>query len=321
MIVLFFGDDIFTLRQELYALRAKFFHWEEVEAGGALSDRPLRQRLSEALVSQGLFVKTKLLILKNLLASQKDYPETVGYLEKTLSAIPPELTLAIVERESFDKRTKLFRLLQKVAKVREFVPPVGDALVSWVKERLKAAKMQAEPGAVEMLLDRVGPDAGLGQISAEFQKLGLYNSGRLDKELVSKIVPSTLKKTVFDLTNAVAEGRIAEAMATMEQVLKTATAFDQKKEIIQIVGALAAQIHSLLLVSEFSGGNPDEVAKTLGWKPGRVWINMKLARKFSQQRLRQLLKDLRAIDLRLKTSEEPPKLLLTLFFQKAAKTG
>ncbi len=45
-------------------------------------------------------------------------------------------------------------------------------------------------------------------------------------------------------------------------------------------------------------------------------IVSKLAKQFTQEKLIRFLADLQAIDLRLKTTEEPPKLLLSLFLQK-----
>ena len=77
-------------------------------------------------------------------------------------------------------------------------------------------------------------------------------------------------------------------------------------------------MQAFLLVQSFQNESPSRIAATLGWKEGRVWINQKLAGKFAGKILVGMLRDLQAIDRRLKTSEEPPKLLLTLFLQKAS---
>jgi DNA polymerase III delta subunit len=90
----------------------------------------------------------------------------------------------------------------------------------------------------------------------------------------------------------------------------------EKTLAIQINGALASQIHSLLLIKNVKG-SAQEMAKILDWKEGRVWINLKLAKKFTTEKLKKMLWDLKQIDLRAKTSDEPINLLLSLFIQKA----
>jgi DNA polymerase III delta subunit len=324
MILFFYGDDSYSLRHELAALRAKFFLWEELMIDPELTDHELRSRLQESLESQGLFAKKKLVILRNFLDDLENYPETREYLEKASANLSPDITLAFAQTESCDKRLSFFRFLQKKAQVKEFSSPTGKALEAWIKKRLLAGGFEIREEALESFLEKLGLDYNLWQIENELGKLMLYGDKKaqggktVTKKMVQQIVPTTVSQSVFDLTNAIAEGRIPDALWLLEQFLKGSSAADSKKEIIQIVGALASQIRSLILVQDFKNQSPGEIAKILGWKEGRVWINLKLAKKFSKERLLKLLADLKAIDLRLKTSEEPPKLLLTLFFQKAA---
>ena len=361
MILFFHGDDTYSLRHELAALRAKFFLWEELMIDPELTDHELHSRLQESLESQGLFAKKKLVILRNFLDDLENYPETREYLEKASANLSPDITLAFAQTESCDKRLSFFRFLQKKAQVKEFSSPTGKALEAWIKKRLLAGGFEIREEALESFLEKLGLDYNLWQIENELGKLMLYpapeghgckavdawskkceanspdatrdvtsewcgvygdkkaQGGKtVTKKMVQQIVPTTVSQSVFDLTNAIAEGRIPDALWLLEQFLKGSSAADSKKEIIQIVGALASQIRSLILVQDFKNQSPEEIAKILGWKEGRVWINLKLAKKFSKERLLKLLFDLKAIDLRLKTSEEPPKLLLTLFFQKAA---
>ena len=134
---------------------------------------------------------------------------------------------------------------------------------------------------------------------------------------VRDLVMPNISQNVFQLTNLFAEGRGREAVSLLEKMMSAPQASDLKSQTIQIIGGLASQIRSLLLVKDLERETPSKIAEILSWKEGRVWINSKLAKKFTKEKLLGLMRDLRALDLRLKTSEEPPKLLLSLFLQKA----
>ena len=130
---------------------------------------------------------------------------------------------------------------------------------------------------------------------------------------VRQLVSPNISQNVFALTNLFAEGKSVEAQRLLDDLLGAGQQTELKTQTIQMIGALASQIRSLLLVKDLENETPSKIAEALGWKEGRVWINSKLAKKFSKDKLASLLKDLRAMDLRLKSSEEPPKLLLSLF--------
>ena len=134
---------------------------------------------------------------------------------------------------------------------------------------------------------------------------------------VRDLVMPNISQNVFQLTNLFAEGRGREAVSLLEKMMSAPQASDLKSQTIQIIGGLASQIRSLLLVKDLERETASKIAEILSWKEGRVWINSKLAKKFTKEKLLGLMRDLRALDLRLKTSEEPPKLLLSLFLQKA----
>lgn len=277
-------------------------------------------RLQELCESQGLFGDDKLVILQDTLNELHKYHQAEGYLEATLEKVPANVVLVFAEKQPPDKRLRFFKKLQKLAKVKEFSIPIGKILESWIKNKLQDRGFQIEKAALERLVSLLGEDYTLWQISEELEKLRLFfpQDKVITEDQVRQIVSPNITQNVFELTNLVAEGQIVLAVSLLEQMVKGGAVAEIKTQIIQIVGALASQIRSLLLVKDLENVPADETAKILGWKPGRVWINLKLSKKFTSARLKHLLQDLKAIDYRLKTSEEPAKLLLTLFFQKIA---
>lgn len=342
MIHLWFGDDTWSMLQELALLKDK----EEVYFGD-LPDKEVRTQVGNHLESGSLFSTQKLVVLRDFLPEVKNYPLTQSYLEQILPHLSGSTDVVFLELAGFDRRLGFFKTLKKLAEAREFAIPASAAFQDWIKKYVKSRGFSLENEALKKFVERLGENSeeenlyDLWQTAHYLDQLMLYRStslpnpphqgegnkkeflpldgggevGVITADDVVKIVSPNIKHGVFVLTNLFAEGRAREAVGLLERMLPAA-AVDLKFEALKIIGALAGQIRSLILVKDLEVQEPSEIAKILGWKEGRVWINLRLAKKFEPSRLRQLLSDLKALDLRLKTSDVPPKLLLTLFFEK-----
>jgi len=331
----FYGDDSLGLLEEVSRIQNNFVaehpqaNVEDVVAGGNIGDKELLLKIDERLTQTGLFESSSIITIHDLSHVIKKYPKTEEHLLELLKkGLNPDKTLIIADTVSPDKRLKFFKALKKYAEVREFPIPEGLRLKKWVREKLKREGFEIEAGALDRLLALLGSNGeeklyDLWQVSAELEKLILYkwDEKRIDRDDVVLLVRPNVTENVFALTNLFADGSVGEATRLLEQMLGQVPNTDLRSRAVLIVGALASQIRSLLLVKSLDEKNQDEIAEKLEWKPGRVWINQKLAKKFDEPKLIQMLRDLRKIDLRLKTSEEPPKLLLQLFIRKAKLTG
>ena len=331
MVYFFFGHDTFSLLGEVSKIKTKFLSehpqggMEDVVVSGGSNEKELLTRLSENLMQPGLFESASLVIVQDLSRHIKKYPKVEEYVLEILSdGLSEDKTLIIAETVMPDRRLKFFKRLKKSAEVKEFPIPEGEELMIWIKDKLKSEGFEIAPEAVERMLELLGSNADeemydLWQVKSELEKLMLYkwDEKQIDIDDVELLVSPNITENVFALTNLFADGKLTESIKLMDQMIGRVPDVDLKSRSVMIVGALAGQIRSLLLVKSVRAFPPDEISKKLGWKPGRVWINQKLAGKFREQKLRQMIRDLRQIDLRLKTSEEPPRLLLQLFIQKA----
>ena len=328
MVYFFYGQDTFSLLEELKEFKEK---WradhpnagiEELRVAASRSDQELRMWLQDHLESQGLFASEKMVVIYDCVNSLSKFVSTESYILSALDNQPLSTTLIFVETEGVDKRRTAFKKLKKAATVREFAPMARAELEVWIKNRLQKQGAKIDKPAIAKFLDLLQTDDeeeiyNLWQIVSELEKLTIYSGGRnITEEDVAKLVAPNISQNVFALTNLFAEGKTAQAVRLLEDLVGRGSEASERNQAIQIVGALASQIRSLLLVKDLGDQGAQEIAKILDWKEGRVWINLKLAQKFSKVVLVKSLEDLRAIDFRLKTSEEPPKLLLTLFLQK-----
>ncbi len=328
MVYFFYGDDTLTLLREVAHLRQTFLAkshpqgTEEFELSGDMEDSALRSRFQELLESQGLFAREKFVVLRNLVEELADFPQSQEYLLETLPALPKTTMVVFLDTDQPDARLKFFKKLSKLAETREFVLPTLQELPKWVEKRLDAEGLRIETTALQKFLQFLGLEPTLWRVESELQKLKLFVSPRksISADDVEVVVTPSFNQTVFSLTDSFASGDVRGSVVFLERLLMGGTASDTKTQTIQIVGALAAQLRSLLLVKDLEDRHTaGEIAQILSWKEGRVWINQKLSKKFTGDRLQKMLRDLKAIDLRLKTSEESPKLLLSLFLQKGAR--
>lgn len=330
MILFFYGRDTYSLAAETKNLKKQFAQkhslsgLEEAALASGTPDGEALAYLRELFSNTGLFSSAKLVIFRNILGEISKLPESQKFLIQKLKDLPTEFSIIVYQDQAFDRRLKFFKTLSTLSESKEFSVPSGKELEKWIENYLAANNFRIDSAALRTFTDLLGENEeesqyDLWQVASELEKQMLYswNTKTIDASQITSLVQPNITQNIFSLTNLVAAGDIRAAVRLMELMVDTKNAAESKTQILQIVGALAAQIRNLIAVKELESKSPGAIAKTLSWKEGRVWINLKLAKKYTGERLRALLSDLKALDLRLKTSEEPPKLLLTLFFQKA----
>src|SRR3989344_2347999 len=236
MILLYYGEDTWSLNLELKKLKEQFLTShpegiiEEIVCGPELTDELLRQQLQQTLLNQGLFSKNKFVVIRGLLAEISDLKNSEAFLSETLQNLDNNTVVVFVEPENFDKRLKLFKKLQKIAQVKEFSVPRDKALVAWIRKRVADMGYEIAPDASSELINRLGEQLTLWQIENELQKLALYTaqSQVITPSHVRELVAASVIYDVFALTNLVAEGSIAKAVALLEHMVTGNNLVEQK---------------------------------------------------------------------------------------------
>lgn len=153
--------------------------------------------------------------------------EARAQLEKWCSA-PAAMSLLILQVSSFPSNTKLYKLAEKRGWCIDCALPSGGArsktpsvpelkkwVVSWAKSRheLRLSAPQAN-----QIVEAVGTDCGL--LHQELSKLALYanDKGMIDEQTIRQNVGSWRTRTMWEIADSVADGRIADALAQLERV-------------------------------------------------------------------------------------------------------
>ena len=84
--------------------------------------------------SGGLFSSKKLVIIKNIFSTKKEFANEKfeKFLKNEAKKEKSDLILVFWESEKVKKRGKLYKLLQKIAKCQEFEPLEGIKLKNWI---------------------------------------------------------------------------------------------------------------------------------------------------------------------------------------------
>lgn len=234
-------------------------------------------------------------------------------LEKWFAS-PAAGSLLVLLVNTFPANTKLFKLAEKhglciacslpTSGPRSKTPALGE-LKKWIQAWGKAKHaIQLTSTQAAQVLDAVGPDCGL--LHQELAKLALYadKSGKLSEETIRANVGSWRTRTMWEIADAIADGRIAEALQQLDKVF--AAGEHPAGVIPQISWSLrrfgnAAQ----LILQSKRVGRPISAQAAIG-QCGFWGNDAKLAegrlRRMGLQRAGKLLDWLLELDLKLKGS-------------------
>lgn len=160
-------------------------------------------------------------------AADKLIKDARPQLEKWCQAAA-ESSVLILQAASFPGNTKLYKLVDKHGWNIDCSLPTGGGrsktpslaelkkwIQTWGKSRhgLKLSGPQAT-----LVVDAVGPDCGL--LHQELAKLALYasDSGSLTDDLIRQHVGSWRTRTMWEIADAVADGRVADALGQLDRV-------------------------------------------------------------------------------------------------------
>ena len=259
MIYVLYGEDDFSKREFLEGLRREIGTPELLEAntttlaGSGLSLRHLQEVCSVV----PFLAERRLIIVERLLGQfdgtradrrQMRSPPGKGPLEEwqglaeALSQVPTSTTLVFVEG-SLRLDNELLLKARSAAEVHEFLPPRGEALGGWIRQRVAAAGATISQGAVRRLADLVG--GNLWVVSSEVEKLALYaGEDGIDEEAVTVLVAQTQEANVFRAVDAILEGRSSSAMPIILRLRQSGA------EVSYVISMLARQVRLILLAYE-----------------------------------------------------------------------
>lgn len=277
-VYLFYGEDRFARLEAVAALR------REHDADGALANNSIsfdgaRVSLGElgAAVSAAPFLGGVRWVRVDGLCGRFGVPRRGGRrlgewdgLDDLLQQIPPTTVLVFVEDE-LRRGNPMLQLIEPLADAREFARLKPEEALQWLRGEVQRRGLHMTRNAAQTLVERAGGDRGA--LTQAVDKLSLYaGDANVDETIVEAMVPAVRSVSIFNLVDAVAERRLADAMRALDGVRA-----DGEPEA-RIVQMLARTYRQIVITREVidRGGSNDDIQAAL--KINYAWLARRVRR-------------------------------------------
>lgn len=268
-----------------------------------------------------LFGGRRLVVLRDAqLLRPKEQDKLVVYLKAPV----PTTSLVVVVRGADPatrdpKQAKAAKAAKKFKKAVEAGKglvvtcprPKARDLPRLAEQALSEADLGADRDGLYALVEAIGED--LGALWQAVEKLRLYKGGQgqVSARDVADVVADTRTQSVFELTDAVAEGDLVKALKGVRRLVRDG------ESPLAVLGHLVRHFRNLARVQALaSRGQPvDAIRQALGLHPFVVKKSLQQSRRFKPAGLTQRLKLLAEADLALKGGGLPDPLALEVLIR------
>ncbi|MYD74679.1 MAG: DNA polymerase III subunit delta [Chloroflexi bacterium] len=277
-VYLFYGEDRFARLEAVAALR------REHDADGALVNNSVsfdgaRLSLAElgAAVAAAPFLGGVRWVRVDGICARFGVPRRGGRqlgewdgLPEVLEQIPATTILIFVEDE-LRRGNPMLQLIEPLADTREFARLKQEEALEWLRGEVRRRGLHLTRNAAQTLVERAGGDRG--SLTQAVDKLSLYaGDANVDETIVEAMVPATRSVSIFNLVDAVAERRLADAMRALDGVRAEG---EPEARIIQMLARTYRQIVVTREVID-RGGSNEEIQQAAG--ANFAWLARRLRR-------------------------------------------
>jgi DNA polymerase-3 subunit delta len=300
MIHFYYGEDDLGLHRQVDSIVAKFAdkygaeNVTRIDAGETAADAILSET-----VNISLFAPNRLIILSGAFANR----ELANKLPDNLSRVPDETELVIVEPKP-DKRTKLYKVLGKEYKPREFARPKN--LLDFTLTEAASSRVEMGHEAADELIIYTNGD--MWRIASEIAKFRALDRV-VTVELVHELVEPDLSASAFNLLDDLLNGRRDKAMAELAKLR-------QVEDANKFLGLLSSQVFALAAAKNAGDRPSATVASEMGVHPFVMSKMFDVARKMSVRDVARIARIVAETDAKIKSMGVEPWILIELAINK-----
>ncbi len=342
MLHVYYGADDFRIAEALAELRRSLAGDDLLEtnttvlAGRGLTAPVLTQHAAAA----PFFGSTRLVIVEGLLYAAGNGRAVADAWREFVDALPglPASNHLVLtdptlrrrdQRDPSIGRSPLLRLLRQVpgADIKEFAglrtwerngrSEVGD----WLAARATERGIAIEPDAINSLVALLG--ANLRALAQELDKLAAYtvaSGGRaIAVDQVKLMTPLAREESVFEIVDAIVEGRAAQALRLVRRVLTDGSIAPGYLQVM-----VARQLRHLVRATELLEGraSEQEIADATGVRSGFPLTKLiRQARRTTRATVESNLRALEMADYSVKTGRFNDELALELVVCRLAASA
>lgn len=288
MITVYYGDNHYGLKRALTEDLKALTDYEVVRLG---ADNLTADGLTQLLRGTSLFDSNQAVVL-NRLSEDKLLWDKLAELLSGSADTPP---LFIVE-PSLDKRTRTYKLLSQIAKLREFSGLSEVQLVDWLQADARAAGANLPPEAARYLVRFVGADQA--RLAAELGKLVLVGRS-IDRPLIDKYCQPTPEASAYEVIDLIIDRNPAELTDKLHTL-------STSQDPYMFFGLVSSQVAGLQALKAAGQRPLAEVARDLGLNSYALGKLKPLSTKIDVAVVNRLLERLAECDMQIKTSSTSP---------------
>ena len=249
------------------------------------------------------FAERRLIIVEDTGFFRSSSPELAAYLQ----SMPEYLHILFVENE-IDKRSGMYKAVQKTGYVCEFTRMDEKKLAAWAGKLLADAGRKIRTSDMEYFLTCTGND--MTHIRLEIDKLINYTEGRdvVQREDIDAVTSVEIGNRIFEMIRCVTEGKRRRALALYADLLAL------REPPLRILALLARQYNQMLMAKMLASERtePGEIAKLTGAPPFAVKNYLRAVRNIPEEDLKAALERCAAAEEDIKSGRMPDRLAVEL---------
>ena len=253
------------------------------------------------------------IIMSNPMLSEKklviiDYEDFSKKINDTyfelFNNISPNTILIIIERD-IDKKSSLFKFVEKNGVVTECKTLDASGLKSVAERYFKSNKMNIDKSELQYFVDKVGISPDINMMLNEANKLINYciDNGTITKEAIDSICITSLENKVFDMIKA----QVRKDFGRLEKLY--ADLYNLKEDPRKIFALLKDQYLKIISVKSLENLSKTdvEIKRILNINYDWSLRNLKLfSKRFETARLELIIDRISSLELKIKTSSISP---------------
>ncbi len=241
-----------------------------------------------------------------------------GKMVDILSDIPDYCTVVFtyetVEWKPDKRYAKLYNAISENGYQIEFPKQSQQDLIAWVTRHFAANKKQITPDLCAYLIEIT--DGTMTALAGEISKICAYSGAeRIIKSDIDAVTEPVLDAVVFQMLDALGQGKTGQALKTLNQLLK------MQEDPLLILGSIGGHYRRMTSakVLQDHGKSYTELVRIYRVNEYVAKKNMSQARSYSETFLRRASELVLDTDRGLKTSQDDKERLLELLVIRLAQ--
>lgn len=227
----------------------------------------------------------------------------VELLAKYVENLTPTTILVFAYKHGkFDKRTKLYKAIEKAGVAFESEKLYDNKIASWIVDEVQQVGSKIHPQAAALMAEYLGND--LSKVANEVQKL-LLNVPK-EREItvhdIEQNIGISKDFNVFELNNALGKRDALKAI----QIVDYFAANPKSNPVVLVMGTLYGYFSKVLKYHYLQDKSSQSAARELGVSPFFVKDYEYAARNFNRLKLFQIITVLKDYDLKFKGLDSGP---------------